>query len=151
MLRVALTWTLTAAFLATLPVTGAGQCPYCHGPAACSPPGESTPARTATPPKCKCCHEDNDQAGPEQSTGNGQKPASPGGTPCDHHFAPGATVATKFGEQPEQERKPRDMDLPADAGAPAVPSSLDSLCWTTLRLAPPDRRLTLRYSHAFRC
>ena len=153
MLRSVLTWVLAAAFLVTVPVTGAGQCPYCHAPSVRPPAAEPPPARTAAPPKCKCCHAGRDHADGGRPKGEGQKPAPPGGTPCDHNFTADEALANALGEWFKGTWKLWGANAVADAGcqSSARPATDPTRYAAGPLPAPPLGWRALRYSCAFRC
>lgn len=153
MCRSALARMLTAAFLVALPVTGAGPCPYCPPPVTCLPTADPPPTHTAAPQKCKCCHASHDHADGGQPKGEGQKPAPPGGTPCDHNFTADAALANPSGEWSKGTWKLWGANTVADAGcqSAARPAS-DPMRYAAGPLpAPPLGRRALRYSCSFRC
>lgn len=159
MFRSILAWILTAAFLATLPVTGAGYCPcrfvaVLRGPT----PTADPPARvTVTPQPCKgCCHTSQDDPPADVGAiryGSPQPPDRPTETPCDHRFAFDAAPAGASGERSGAERGVGHADAVFGADSQPYSSLTHTLAvpsdWPTF--APPTGRLLLRYAHAFRC
>lgn len=159
MFRSILGWTLTAASLVTLPVTGAGYCPcrfvaVLRGPT----PTADPPARATAPPKsCKgCCHAPQD-ASPADA-GDDRLPSpqpadAPNGKPCGHQFVLDAAPAGASGERSGAERGVWHADAVFGAdGHPysnLTPASVASFDRSTS--APPTVRLLFRYAHAFRC
>ncbi len=147
MFRSALAWTLTAAFLATVPVTGAGHCP-CRLVKA---HGKTAPAAPTTPPprECKgCCQARHDKPA-DRPVCDPQPPScpqdAPADAPCDHKFV--ADVA------PAGERS--DARGVWDAGPPSWGPPTSHLTHTSAAADRPTRapsvgRDSLRYSHAFR-
>lgn len=160
MFRSILAWTLTAATLVTLPVTGAGYCPCrlvagLRGPT--PTPSADPPARAAAPPKsCKgCCHAPQDHtpadAG-EPRTESPQPPDRPAEPPCDHRFAFDAAPAGASGERPGDGHGTWDSDAAFGAAAlaharpphePAASSDPSATARTGSHV--------FRYAHAFRC
>ena len=149
MCRSALAWILTATFLVTLPVTGAGFCP-CRLVKASGKTATALPVRTTTPARaCKgCCQSRHDKA-PERPGGERQMPSCPqdrpADSPCDHKLVADAA--------PTGERS--DARGAWDAGPPTWGQPTWHL---THAPAAPDRptptpsvaRDSLRYAHAFR-
>lgn len=152
MFRSALVWTLLAAFLATVPVTGAGRCPcrFVKAPGKTAAPVAPT---TALPQACKgCCQARHDKA-PERPCGERQMPPcphdGPSDAPCDHKFVADAA--------PTAERSQSVggiWDADAVTGVDERPTSY----FSHAPAADPDRpmptpatsRDALRYAHAFR-
>lgn len=160
MFRSILAWTLTAASLVTLPVTGAGFCPcrLVAGLRGATPtPTVDPPARVTAPPKvCKgCCHAPQDptlaDAGVAQ-TGSPQPPDRPAEPPCDHRFAFDAAPAGASGERSGEGHGAWDSDAGFGVASrpharpphgPAASSDPSTTARTGSRV--------FRYAHAFRC
>lgn len=150
MFRSALAWTLTTAFLVTVPVTGAGYCP-CRLVKAPGKTATTPVAQTTAPQQARkgCCQGRHDMT-PERTGGERQTPScprdGPADAPCDHKLVADAA--------PTGERS--DARGVWDAGPPTWGQPT-----THLAHAPavaPDRpipapsvgRDSLRYAHAFR-
>lgn len=146
MARAVLAWVLTAAFLATVPVTGAGLCPCRLAKALRSqtpPPSPTPPPATA----CKCCHADRTPAAPDRPS---PAPDGPGDCPCKHGRT--ADVAPAANDRAASALTECD----ADAGPLAISTGADfARRARTGAFAPapsshsPARHI--RYAHAFRC
>lgn len=158
MFRSILAWILTAAFLVTLPVTGAGYCPCRFVTVLRGPTPTATPARvTALPQPCKgCCHASQDDT--PADAGDDRLPSpqpadAPNGKPCDHQFVLDAAPAGASGERSGAERGVCHAD--AVFGADSQPYSNLTPAFAASSdgppSAPPTGRLLLRYAHAFRC
>ena len=150
MFRSALAWTLTAAFLVTVPVTRAGYCP-CRLVKAPGKTATAPVARTTAPPQtCKGCRQARHDKTPERPGGERQTPScppnGPADAPCDHKLVADAA--------PTGERS--DARGVWDAGPPPWEQPTNHLTHTPA--AAPDRstpapspgRDSLRYAHAFR-
>ena len=156
MFRSALAWTLTAGFLVTIPVTGAGYCPcrlagVLRGQ---TPTAQPTDRATTPPQPCKgCCHapQDNAPAGASRNE-SPQPPNDPSGTPCGHHFAFDAAPAGASGERTGVEYGSGDSDAAIGVAArPHAPLTYEPAASSDLSMAAPPGPRFLRYAHAFRC
>ena len=149
MFRSALAWTLTAAFLATLPVAGAGQCP-CRFVKTLHTSGNPAAAAAKTR---KCCQ--SRPAVPDNSKKQQKprsSPAAPADAPCDCPPVVDAGVATAA-ERSGHARGGWDANAPGDAGR--HPDALFAADPPTVSVEPagalrPGGHL-FRYSHSFRC
>ena len=153
MFRSALVWTLTAAFLVTIPVTGAGRCP-CRFVKALRPPTPGSTAGTTVPSQNrKCCCQSRHDA-PERSNGNRPKPpqgpSQPTDAPCECHAEAVALPGTP-GERSGSARGAWDADLLAEVGV-ELTSHVEGGPLTPFGPAPAPRpgAHLFRYAHAFR-
>ena len=148
--RSALVWTLTTAFLVTLPVTGAGRCP-CRFVNSLRTPQIAPGTRTTVSPALKCCCHSHllDVSGDA-----GQKPPlpphGPTDAPCDHRMLMDVALAGPSGERSGSERGVPDAESVVDSGGlpptHLAPRSVTTLCGVD----PAPSRHVLRYAHAFR-
>lgn len=156
--RSVLAWVLSAAFLGTVPVTGAGQCPCQFLNALRTPttlaPVPAPEVRPAPPPRtcAGCCRSDH-RTSPERPKGGQEKPPKPRephGCPCDHHATANAVPA---GERPDPVRAGDGWAVEAttvDAAQYGACRSHDAVPAPTDTGAIPPCRY-LRYACAFRC
>lgn len=155
MFQSALVWTLTTAFLVTLPVTGAGHCP-CRFVKALHTPPPAPAALTPAAPPCKCCRQTHDQDGPDRSEGTRQHSShSPGGppdTPCDHGRVVDAAVPGSVSERSVPASGSGDWNALADAWGAAATFRAGGAVSASAVPPPAPRPGThvLRYAHAFR-
>ena len=155
MVRSALVWTLTAAFLVTLPVTGAGHCPCRFVKALHTPPAPAT-LTPAAPPPCKCCRQTHDQDGPDRPEGTRQDaspmPDGPPGTPCDHCLIVDAAVPGSISERSVPASGIGDWNTPPDDWGAAATSRVGGPVSASAVPTPAPRpgAHVLRYAHAFR-
>jgi hypothetical protein len=152
MFRSALVWTLTAAFLVTVPVTGAGRCPCRFVQSLWTPPAPAT-LTPAPPPSCKCCRQTRDQDGP----GNSRQelppaPGKPADAPCDRCLVVDAAIPGSPGARSDPALGVWGADLPSDVGvgtALALAGDL-SAAFAGPKHAPRPVAQLIRYAHAFR-
>lgn len=147
MFRSILVWTLTAAFLVTIPVTGAGPCPCRFVKVLHTPTAQPAALVPATPPKCKCCpvptHCEDDQQKPTP-------PAAPTDGPCDHHFGVDAAVAGGPGEWSEHARGLWDANPAVDAGGHGALCLAPDVVKAPVAATHPRPCAHLRFAHSFR-
>ncbi len=154
MLRSVLAWTLLAAFLVTVPVTGGGQCP-CRFVNALRTPATPPAGQATAPPQagkgcCPRCHFDApDQGGGDRKT---PAPGRPADAPCDHNMVVDAAPAGAADERSGAECGGWDAGAVAGSDQPHSHATPDPI---TAPGGPPPVRPTdrhfLRYAHAFRC
>lgn len=157
MFRSILAWILTAAFLVTLPVTGAGYCPCRFVTVLRGPTPTAPPARvTALPQPCKgCCHASQDDT--PADAGDDRLPSpqpadAPNGKPCGHHLAFDAAPAVASGERSGAEQGSWDSDAVFGVAArPHAPLTSEPAASSDLSMAAHAGPHLLRYAHAFRC
>lgn len=144
MFRAVSAWILGAAFLATVPVTGSGQCP-CHIAHALGLRVPHLAPVSPAEPHCKCCLTEHDAPSAPDS-----EPLSHGtcNGPCEHGAQTG-TVPTA----PERSDPVRGED---GAAGPldAVPAGAPAVCYTVVGepvLGSQSGARLIRYSYAFRC
>ena len=156
MFRSALVWTLTTAFLVTLPVTGAGHCPCRFVKALHTPPPAPATLTPAAPPACKCCRQTHDQDAPDRPEGTRQHsshpPGGPPDAPCDHCLVVDAAVPGSISERSVFASGSGDWNAPPDAWGAAATSRAGGPVSASV-VPPPAPRPganVLRYAHAFR-
>jgi hypothetical protein len=150
-MRSALVWTLTAAFLVTLPVTGGGQCPCRFVNALRTPTVQPVAFIPAASLKCNCCHEPRRGTAPDHPDDDHQKPTPING-PCGHQFTVDATATGGAGERLEQSRNLWDANPVVDAGGYAA----SHLATDAVAISPEPTLASrpcahFRYAHSFRC
>lgn len=158
MIRSILAWTLTAASLVTLPVTGAGYCPcrlvaVLRGPTPAAPP-----ARVTAPPSKSCggcCHAPQGHTPADVGTArteSPQPPDRPAEPPCDHRFAFDAAPAGASGERSGDGHGTWDSDAAfgVEAWPHARPPREPAASSDPSATAPTGSHV-FRYAHAFRC
>lgn len=154
-MRTLLAWTLAAAFLVTVPVTGGGRCPCQFTKAARTPTPAPTSLTPAPPPACKCCRPDTERTAPAHLGDGRQKPPpqpnGPADVPCDHCLVVDAAVAGPWGERPEATDGTGDA-IPLVGETPSRPQPTSgSLAGEVGATLPRPGAHLIRYAHAFRC
>lgn len=151
-----LAWTLTAAFLVTVPVTGGGQCPCRFAETLRAPAPAPTGLAPAQPPACKCCRLDTDRTAPAHIGDGRQEPLSapsgPANEPCDHRLVVDAVVGSA-NERPETTGGVCDTDPPFVGGTRTHPQGTNEPFVGSAGSTLPPRAGAhlIRYAHAFRC
>ena len=148
MFRSVLAWMLTAAFLVTFPVTGAGQCP-CRSVKSLRtrPPAPTSPI---PPPACKCCRDAGVQNATEQPAGEPRSLPEPPEGSCGHCVVSDAVAENGAGERSAVHGDP---GTPAAEPTTARRQSAGGFPLDATTPAPPPRPgpHLIRYAHAFRC
>ena len=151
MFRSVLARTLLAAFLATLPVTGAGVCPcrFAHSL------GTPVPAPTAPSQNRKCCrhafHRDAPERPSDSRPAPAHRPDKPSDAPCGCHCAVVASPGVS-GDRSGAVRGVWDAVSPTEAGVASIAHGEAGPQTKPVEPArAPVPRPHFRYAHAFRC